>query len=320
MSKKILYIRQNMPGGTDNYCKALYNIFQNDAEFQPLPVEDISDIHSRLFHYYYKPKALREAISRADIVHINGYTAMGSIQAFIEAKRQNKYIVYTAHWHPFDSLKHPMLGKVFFNILFRHFIRHYADVVTTINGEDTRFFQHIHPRVKQIPHWFEPIPLKERPQKKANMILFVGRADNPVKGIEHIYHLPEGQYEVHCVGRGTIARKDFIQHIGITDEELAMLYAEASLLVIPSKYEAFSYAALEALTYGTPVLMSERVRIADYLNGVRGYQIFQYGDYDEFARKIATTIGTPVDRDTIIQRFSLEKAKEQYRVLYLSKN
>ena len=46
MSKKILYIRENMPGGTDNYCKALYNIFQNDAEFQPLPVEDISDIHS----------------------------------------------------------------------------------------------------------------------------------------------------------------------------------------------------------------------------------------------------------------------------------
>ena len=317
MSKKILYIRQNMPGGTDNYCKALYHIFQNDAELQPLPVKDIPDIHSRLFHYYYKPKALHEAISRADIVHINGYTAIGSIQAFIEAKRQHKRIIYTAHWHPFEFLKHPMLGKVFFNIFFRHFIKKYANVVTTINNEDTRFFQRIHPQVRQIPHWYKSLPLKGDHQKKKNMILLVGRADNPVKGIEHLYYLPVDQYEVHCVGRGTIERKDFIQHIGITDEELAGLYAEASLLVIPSKYEAFSYAALEAMTYGTPVLMSERVRIADYLDGVRGFQRFQYGDYNEFVRKVATTIGSPVDTSIITQRFSPEKIKEQYRVLYL---
>ena len=317
MSKKILYIRENKPGGTDNYCKALYNLFQGDNELQPLPVEDITDIHSRLFHYYYKPKALHEAISRADIVHINGYTAMGSIEAFLEAKRQHKRIVYTAHWHPFEFLRHPLLAKSFFNILFRHFIK-YAHVVTTINNEDTRFFQRIHPQVRQIPHWFKPLPLIGDYQKRKNMILLVGRADNPVKGIEHLYHLPEGQYEVHCVGRGTIARKDFIQHIDITDEELATHYAEASLLVIPSKYEAFSYAALEAMTYGTPVLMSERVRIADYLDGVRGYQVFQYGDYDEFVHKVATTIGTPVDTDIVIQRFSPENIKEKYRALYLS--
>ena len=319
MSKKILYVRQNMLGGTDNYCKALYNLFQGDDELQPLPVEDIPDIPSRLFHYYYKPKALREAISRADIVHINGYTAMGSIQAFIEAKRQHKRIVYTAHWHPFECLGHPLLGKLFFNVLFKHAIKRYADVVTTINREDTLFFKAIHPKVIQIPHWFTPLPLVNRPAKKSNMILLVGRADNPVKGIEHLYHLPEGQYEVHCVGRGPIKRKDFHQYNELNDRELAKLYAEASLLVIPSKYEAFSYAALEAMSYGTPVLMSERVRIADYLDGVKGYHIFQYGNYEEFVQKVASTIGIAVDSDTIIQRFSPEKNKENYRALYLGK-
>ena len=35
MSKKILYVRQNMLGGTDNYYKALYNLFQGDDELQP---------------------------------------------------------------------------------------------------------------------------------------------------------------------------------------------------------------------------------------------------------------------------------------------
>ena len=317
MRKKILYIRENQPGGTNKYCMALFEMFHDDIDLQPLPVEDISDIRSRWFHYYYKPKALREAISHADIIHINGYTAMGTIQAFLEAKRQHKRIVYTAHFHPFEMLRHPLLAKLFFNGLLRRIIKKYADVVTTINGEDTRFFKDVHPMVRQIPHWFKPLPLIKCCQKKPNMIMLVGRADNPVKGIEHLYHLPVGQYEVHCVGRGDIERQDFIQHIGITDEEMATLYAEASLLVIPSKYEAFSYAALEAMIYGTPVLMSERVRIADYLEGVKGYQVFQYGNYEDFTEKVAQTIGNKVDTETIIQIFSPERIKKEYRSVYL---
>ena len=97
-----------------------------------------------------------------------------------------------------------------------------------------------------------------------------------------------------------------------------LLLTKASLLVIPSKYEAFSYAALEAMTYGTPVLMSERVRIADYLDGVEGFHIFQYGDFDEFVRKVDMTIGSTVDTNVIKQRFSPQKIKEQYRTLYLT--
>lgn len=318
MSKKILYIRQNAKGGTDNYCKALYKMFENDAELQPYPVSDIPDIPSRFFHYSYQTQALEEAIRQADIIHINGYTAMGTVQAFRIAKNLNRKIVYTAHWHPFECLHHPFLGRLFFNVFLRSKIRKYAHVVTTINNDDYRFFNAFHPNVVQIPHWFIPVPMQKQSKRKKNMILFVGRADNPVKGIEHLYNLPENQYEVHCVGRGNIIRKDFHQHIGITDEELAALYCEAALLVIPSIYEAFSFAALEAMTYGTPVLMSERVRIADYLQGVNGYQIFRYGDYDEFVQKVAETIGTEVDTDKVCQIFDVENIKQKYLSVYQS--
>ena len=317
MVKKIIYIRQNVPGGTDNYCKALYSMFKNNTECQAMPVDDIPTIPSRLFHYYYHCKALSEAISKADIVHINGYTAMGTVQAILTARHLHKKIVYTAHWHPFQCLRHPTLGKLFFNTFVRPVIKRYADIVTTINKEDTAFFRTFHSNVIQIPHWFCPIPLKSLPPKKKNMILFVGRADDPVKGIEHLYQLPIGKFEVHCVGKGHIERADFYQHIGISNTELATLYAEASLLVIPSKYEAFSYAALEALTYGTPVLLSERVRISDYLDGIKGYEIFQYGNYDEFIKKVCTTIGKMVDTDVISQRFNPDSIIRQYRSLYL---
>ncbi len=318
MGRRILYVRENKPGGTDTYCKALYEMFKNDEDCQPMPVEDIPAKRSRLFHYYYQSSALKEAIKEADIVHINGYTALGSIQAFLTAKSLHKHIVYTAHWHPFECLRHPLLGKLFFYCIFRYVIKRYADIVTTINNEDTRFFKTIHPHVVQIPHWFNPIALSERPQKKANMILFVGRTDDPVKGLEHLYQLPEGQYEIHCVGRGHIQRKDFYQHIDISAKALAKLYAEASLLVIPSKYEAFSYAALEALSYGTPVLMSERVRIADYLQGIKGYETFLYRNYNDFNRKVERTIGTAVESDKVYQIFSTEEIKKKYLSVYLS--
>lgn len=318
MRKKILYIRENKPGGTNNYCKALFNLFAKDPVLEPLPVADIPAIHSHLFHYYYRQTALTRAISQADIVHINGYTALGSIQAFLTAKHLHKPVVYTAHWHPFECLRHPLLGKWFFHILFRPAIRKFANVVTTINNEDTLFFQKIHPQVFQLPHWSKPLLLQSPPKKNPRMILFVGRTDDPVKGFEHLYSIPNGQYEVHCVGKGRILRKDFHQHIGISDVELATLYAKASLVVIPSKYEAFSYAALEALSYGTPVLLSERVRIADYLDGVKGFQIFHYGDHTDFLNKIALSLGMVVETDKIKKIFDPEMIKEHYRSIYLN--
>ena len=317
MSNSILYIRENLPGGTDNYCKALYKMFKDDTECTPMPVADLPTVKSRLFHYYYRPAPLKEAIAHADTVHINGYTAMGTIQALTAAARQHKRVVYTAHWHPFQCLRLPFLGRLFFNRLMRPAIKRCAQVVTTINSEDTRFFQAFFPNVVQIPHWYNPLPMTVIPERKKNMILFVGRADDPVKGIEHLYALPKNEFEIHYVGKGKVERTDFIQHIGISDSELATLYCQASLLVVPSKYEAFSYAALEALTYGAPVLMSERVRIADYLQGIDGWQTFRYGNMEDFLNKVRTTIGTTVDKETVIKTFAQEKVKNKYRSIYL---
>ena len=315
--KTIIYIRQAVPGGTDNYCKALYRTFCNDAECRAEAIADYPIVKSRLFHYYYKSKPLKEAIRKADIVHVNGYTAMGTIQAIRYAKQLKKKVVYTAHWHPFRCLRHPLMGKLFFNLMLKPFIRKCADVVVTINNEDTRFFQSFHRNVVQIPHWNDNIRQQSQTEKKKNMILFVGRINDPVKGIEHLYRLPAGKYEVHCVGKGELLRKDFIQHTDISDEELHQLYQQASLLVVPSKYEAFSYVALEALLNHTPVLMSENVRIADYLHNVEGCNVFAYGDYDAFVKAVEQSIGTNVETDKVREIFNPQIIKEKYKKVYL---
>lgn len=319
---KILQIRQNMKGGTDNYCRGLQHLLSDDAECRVLPVTDMPQRPSRLFHYCYRDEDLEPIIAEADIVHVNGYTAQGTIDAMKLAHRMGKKVVYTAHFHPFRYLGHPLAGRLFFQLKMKPAIQRYADVVTTINNEDTQFFQSFFPRVVQIPHWnaSDEVPDDDNVKRQSNMILFVGRLDDHVKGFSQLLALPEGRYDIHCVGWGTIEcdRKDITIHTDLSFEELRRLYQQASLLVVPSKYEAFSFVSLEALSQGTPVLMSDRVRIADYLDGISGYFIYRYGDTVDFLRKIPACMGLKVDTERIRSIFDAKAITQKYKTLYLS--
>jgi glycosyltransferase involved in cell wall biosynthesis len=292
-----------------------------------MPVTDIPQQPSRLVHYYYRDKDLEPYIAEADIVHCNGYTAQGTIDAMRMAHRMGKKVVYTAHFHPFRYLGHPLAGRLFFYLKMKPAIQRYADVVTTINDEDTRFFQAIHPRVVQIPHWnmaaadHLPSNITHLPSPISHQaILFVGRLDDHVKGYVQLAALPEGRYAIHCVGSGNppFTRADITRHAHLSALELQQLYRQAALLVIPSKYEAFSFVALEALAQGTPVVMSDRVRIADYLNGISGYSVYRYGDSADFVRLVEQTLGTAVDVNAVKERFDPKRIIGQYKRLYLS--
>lgn len=319
---KILQIRQNKPGGTDTYCRGLERLLSDDADCRVLPVTDIPQQPSRLFHYSYRDSDLKPFVAEADIVHVNGYTAQGTIDAMRLAHRMGKKVVYTAHFHPFCYLGHPLAGRLFFNLKMRPAIQHYADAVTTINNEDTRFFSALHHRVVQIPHWNDAHdnPSQTDVVRQPGNILFVGRIDDHVKGFHQLSALPEGLYNIHCVGNGMMPfdRADITRHHDVSREALLELYRQASLLVVPSKYEAFSFVTLEALVQGTPVVMSDRVRIADYLNGISGYAVYHYGDSRDFVDKVARTIGATVDTSAVCQRFAPQHIISQYKQLYMS--
>lgn len=316
--KRIIFIRENMPGGINRYCQALYHQLKDDNQCQAMPIINYPDKRIPFLHYYYHHKPLINAIKQADIVHINGYTSLGTCQALWLAWIYGKRIAYTAHWHPFRCLRHPWAGWLFFNVMLRLPIRYLADVVFTINKEDTTFFKHINKHTVQLPHWFIQKYEASNAQHIHNRILFVGRLNDPVKGIDHLQALPQGKYDIHCVGRGDIPlRKDITQYTDISDEQLSALYASAALTVIPSKYEAFSYTALESLLHGTPVVMSDQVRIADYLHQCNGISIFKYGDKQQFKTAVEQTIGTTVNVKEIEKIFAPEQIIAQYKANYL---
>ena len=276
---KVALLRNVSPtnfGGIKKHCLDLSSLFEGDEEISILPIQDLPQrriplIKKTVFKFSSLYKYLK--YTDCDIVHIHGFATLDIVQSFLIARCLNKKIVYSPHYHPFKYLEHPLFGKLYFYGCLRFLLR-FASAIVTITDNDTAFFQKYHKRVYKIPHPFEP-PQSTKcvsVKKQKNMILFVGRNDSN-KGISYLYKLPS-KYEVHLVTKGAVERKDIIVHSNISNEELSTLYSKASLVVIPSRYEAFSYVALEAFAHGTPVVMSDRVMIACYLKDCEGYSVF----------------------------------------------
>lgn len=320
---RILQIRETpltKCAGIDANCQGLVSLFEGDDQIEMLPTIDYTKHKEPVLHQsWLDKKEVCESIERLnpDIVHVHGaysYTLPISVNC---ARKYGKKVVLSAHFHPFYSLKRPKMGRLFFNVVTRNVLKK-VDLVFTINDEDTLQMSRFHSNVVKIPHWSKYTKKGTTEEKVKNMILFVGRLNESNKGVEHLFYLPENKYEIHCVGRGDVMmRRDMTQYTDISDEELASLYRRASLLVVPSRYEAFSYVTIEALMSNTPVVISDRVRIADHLFGIKGYSLFKYQDYDTFTRAVENTIGTTVETEKVAAVFAPAAIKTLYKEAYL---
>lgn len=327
MVNKVLITRPNIVNKSDGvatYCQELYELMQGVEDIIILPIKNYPGSHKPFKRFTYDWNTFLKELSSTDfdILHINGSSSFSVHQAFKAAQILKKKIVYTGHFHPFATTKHPLGLRLFSDIFFKPFFGKCA-AITTLNSEDTAYYEQYSNKVHQIPHWskfYVSETYIDKIEKNPKMILFVGRADSFNKGFDHLFYLPEGQYEIHCVGRGELPRKrsDIFHHKEVSDEELIELYARASLVVVPSSYEAFSYVALEALSMKTPIVISNNVRIGDYLHDFPCCTLFNYHDYDAFVNSVASTIGKPVQRNEILKIFNRDIIREKYAQLYRS--
>ena len=76
--------------------------------------------------------------------------------------------------------------------------------------------------------------------------------------------------------------------------------------------------ALEALQHHTPVVISERVRIGDYLKGDKGYRVFNYHDYEGFKDAVSELMMSKdtVNYNQLLAPFDKEKIREEYCRIY----
>ncbi len=95
----------------------------------------------------------------------------------------------------------------------------------------------------------------------------------------------------------------------ISDADLKTIYAKAALLVQPSLYEGFGLPPLEALTAGTPVLLSD---IPVFKEIYDGYPVtyFKTGDADDLSQKMISCIQNPQKIETIPHTYSFNRTSE----------
>lgn len=169
-----------------------------------------------------------------------------------------------------------------------------------------------------IPCGLDTTKFKDRAQQEARellglptqkpIVLFVAESvENQRKGFVHFNKLMQefDKQDIHfcIVGKGSDAYTANAPH-NITsysfvedEEQLALIYASADLLVVPSLQEAFGYTVIEAFACGTPVVAFDCVGAMDKMRQNADLFLARTGNTAELVQKVRYLLENP----TILQ-------------------
>ena len=154
------------------------------------------------------------------------------------------------------------------------------------------------------------------PSDGTPVVLFAGRITRQ-KGPDYFVaaaarvaaERPDVRFVVAGAGDLRSAMMDLVDGAGLSErfffpgflppEELDRLYARADVFVMPSVSEPFGLAALEALQYGTPVIVSRAAGVSEV---VRHVLRVDYGDVEDLASKILSVLAFEPLRRTLSAR------------------
>ncbi|TGD88490.1 glycosyltransferase family 1 protein [Mycolicibacterium sp. CH28] len=145
-------------------------------------------------------------------------------------------------------------------------------------------------------------------------IIAISSADRPLKGIGHLLNAVAKLRATHELELQLVAKLEpngptekLIAELGIsdivhtshglTDDELARLFASAEIACIPSLYEGFSLPAVEAMASGTPIVASRAGALPEVL-GPDGEcaDLVSPGDVTELIAALSGQLDSPERR------------------------
>ncbi len=168
-------------------------------------------------------------------------------------------------------------------------------------------------------------PKIERFQLKKPFILFVSTIE-PRKNIKTLIrafndllkHYPE--YELVIVGQNGWKYEDIYYEVNrlslertvrflkyVSNEDLIALYSAATLFVFPSWYEGFGLPPLEAMSCGTPVIVSSRGSLPEIVGS--GGCTIEPNDQEELMEAMEMFIADP-DKRKEQSSYNLKRAKQ----------
>jgi len=200
---------------------------------------------------------------------------------------------------------------------------------STVSAREIRRDFHVSPeRIRMVANGVDTELFRAAPGAKRNAdeILCVGRASDPNKGIEDLIealpHLPhplrltlvDDNHPNHPARKRAqrLGCADRLQITGRIDtDELVRRYQRASLVVVPSRYEGFGLAAVEAMACGTPVVACAAGALTEVVGEVGGGVLVPPNQPRALASAIADLMARPETRTMLGKRGSI-RVKEAY--------
>ena len=231
-------------------------------------------------------KTIKNIVGDADIIHLMGHWSILNALVYIAARRLDKpYVVC-----PAGALKifgrSRFLKNLYNFIIGRNIIKNASAWIAVTSGEFSQFRSYgiLSAKIKVIPNGISVSSFPKFDEKSfrrhigfANkpIILFMGRL-NEIKGpdllLKAFILIHKQISEFHLVFAGpdegmksiliNIAEQNnlskYVHFLGyIEGAEKSAVYKMANLLVVPSRQEAMSIVALEAASFGIPVMLTE---------------------------------------------------------------
>ncbi|MGK5091292.1 glycosyltransferase family 4 protein [Deltaproteobacteria bacterium TL4] len=318
-------------GGIERHCAGLLQTIQDFEMVAVYPGETWLPSKSFLFDKKIifagdVKKVLNH--HQPDLVHVHGFSSISAMIFFKEAHRSGYPIIYSPYYHPFENHRRPWMAKLFYERFTKNIICHARHFIC-LNPIATNFLLQTLPihedQLSVIPPWCSLENIAEVSKRDdLKRVLFVGRMVHN-KGLNLLEnHLPpDYQLTIAAPEAKPFQRENTLIKLRLSDDELRQEYRNASIVVVPSSFESFSLVALEALTSGVPVVISDRVSIQHYIQG-EALEVFPYSQPEMFTQALKK-LTQALERDELAVRknaqalstyFSKERSIQQTTQVY----
>jgi len=281
--------------------------------------------------------ALRKELGNFDVIHLNEYRSLPSIIVHYYAQKYNIPYVLQAHGSLARVMSKQRLKKIFDLIWGYRLLQDAARLIalTPMEAEQYQSFGAGKAKIETVPNGidlteFEKLPPRGKFRKKygvapdQKMVLFLARL-HKIKGPDLLVRafasitlrLKDAQLVIVGPDEGYLPTlKKLVQELDIESnihfigplygKEKLEAYVDADVYVLPSVYETFPVAAIEASACGTPVILTEYCGAAGMIDGQAGLVV----DYD--TDKLSDAILRMLSNEEMRQKFA-ERGKSLVR-------